>query len=95
MCSNQEPGTIPAVQQLLWETALRIEDGRTTTSQNDLRQAMQRLQDALARNAPDAEIDRLMRELQDGDRPLSPGAGAANAAQRGTRRCRRSIPRTC
>ncbi len=62
---NQEPGTIEAVQQLLWETALRIEDGRSTTSQNDLRQAMQRLQDALARNAPDAEIDRLMRELQD------------------------------
>jgi uncharacterized protein (TIGR02302 family) len=61
---NQEPDTIPAVQQLLWQTALRIEDGRTTTSQSDLRQAMQKLQEALARNAPDAEIDRLMRELQ-------------------------------
>jgi uncharacterized protein (TIGR02302 family) len=61
---NQEPATIAAVQALLWETALRIEDGRTTTSQNDLRQAMQRLQDALARNAPDAEINRLMSELQ-------------------------------
>ena len=33
-------------------------------SQRDLRQAMQALQDALARNAPDAEIERLMRELQ-------------------------------
>ena len=62
---NHDPGTITAVQQLMWETALRIEDGRSTTSQNDLRQAMQRLQDALARNAPDAEIDRLMRELQE------------------------------
>jgi uncharacterized protein (TIGR02302 family) len=61
---NQDPDTVPAVQQLLWETALRIEDGRATTSQNDLRQAMQRLQDALARNAPDAEIDRLTAELQ-------------------------------
>ncbi|HXQ53648.1 MAG TPA: TIGR02302 family protein [Stellaceae bacterium] len=61
---NQDPDTVAAVQQLLWQTALRIEDGRTTTSQNDLRQAMQRLQDALARNAPDAEIDRLTRELQ-------------------------------
>ncbi len=61
---NQDPDAIAAVQQLLWDTALRIEDGRSTTSQNDLRQAMQRLQDALARNAPDAEIDRLMSELQ-------------------------------
>ncbi|HUK59303.1 MAG TPA: TIGR02302 family protein [Stellaceae bacterium] len=62
---NHDPGTIEAVQRLMWETALRIEDGRSTTSQNDLRQAMQRLQDALARNAPDAEIDRLMRELRE------------------------------
>jgi uncharacterized protein (TIGR02302 family) len=61
---NRDPDAIPAVQQLLWDTALRIEDGRTSTSQNDLRTAMQRLQDALARNAPDPEIDRLMHELQ-------------------------------
>jgi uncharacterized protein (TIGR02302 family) len=62
---NRDPGTVEAVQRLLWETALRIEDGRTPLTQDDLRQAMQRLQDALARNAPDAEINRLMRELQD------------------------------
>jgi hypothetical protein len=61
---NHDPDTIPAVQQQMWETALRIEDGRTTTSQSDLRQAMQKLQDALARNAPDAEVSRLMQELQ-------------------------------
>jgi uncharacterized protein (TIGR02302 family) len=56
--------TVPAIQQLLWDTALRIDDGRTTTSQRDLRQAMQALQDALARNAPDAEIAQLMRQVQ-------------------------------
>jgi uncharacterized protein (TIGR02302 family) len=61
---NRDPDAIPAVQQLLWQTALRIEDGRTTTSQRDLRQAMQALQDALAHNAPDQEIQRLMSELQ-------------------------------
>jgi len=61
---SREPDAVPAVQQLLWETALRIEDGRTTTSQRDLRQAMQALKDALARNAPDQEIEKLMRELQ-------------------------------
>ncbi len=55
---------IPAVQQLLWETALRIEDGNSSVAQRDLRNAMQALQEALARNAPDAEIERLMQELQ-------------------------------
>lgn len=55
---------IPSVQKLLWQTALRIEDGRSTLSQRDLRQSMQALQDALARNAPDAEIERLMRQVQ-------------------------------
>lgn len=55
---------IPPVQALLWQTALRIEDGRTPEMQQDLRNAMQRLQDALARNAPDAEISRLMRQVQ-------------------------------
>ena len=50
--------------ELLWDTALRIEDGRATLAQRDLRDAMQALQDALARNAPDAEIDQLMSELQ-------------------------------
>jgi uncharacterized protein (TIGR02302 family) len=55
---------IPAVQLLLWETAVRIEDGRTSLVQRDLRDAMKQLQEALARNAPDAEIERLMRELQ-------------------------------
>jgi len=61
---NHDPETIDAVQQLLWETALRIEDGRAPQMQQDLRQAMQALQDALARNAPDAEIQRLMAELR-------------------------------
>jgi uncharacterized protein (TIGR02302 family) len=61
---NRDADTIPAVQQLLWDTALRLEDGRSTTSQNDLRSAMQALQDALARNAPDAEIQRLMNQVQ-------------------------------
>jgi len=57
--------SIAPVQQLLWETAVRIEDGRTSLVQRDLRDAMKQLQDALARNAPDAEIDRLTRELKE------------------------------
>ncbi len=52
-----------AVVLLLWDTALRIEDGGMSIAENDLRKLQQELQDALANNAPDAEIDRLMREL--------------------------------
>jgi uncharacterized protein (TIGR02302 family) len=57
--------SIAAVQQLLWDTALRIEDGRMSMAERDLRRLQQQLQDALAKNAPDAEIDRLMRELHE------------------------------
>jgi uncharacterized protein (TIGR02302 family) len=55
---------IAAVVPLLWDTALRIEDGGMSLAERDLRRLQQELQDALARNAPDEEIDRLMRELQ-------------------------------
>jgi uncharacterized protein (TIGR02302 family) len=56
--------SIGGVEQLLWDTALRIEDGRMAVAEQDLRRLQQQLQDALARNAPDAEIERLMSELR-------------------------------
>ncbi len=56
---------IPSVQQLLWDLALRLEDGHATLAQRDLRDVMQALQDAINRNAPDAEIERLTKELKD------------------------------
>jgi len=56
---------IPSVQQLLWDLALRLEDGHATLAQRDLRDLMQALQDAIARNAPDAEIERLTKELKE------------------------------
>src|SRR5579885_95094 len=42
---------IPSVQQLLWDLALRLEDGHATMAQRDLRDLMQALQDAINRNA--------------------------------------------
>ncbi|MGH6885955.1 MAG: TIGR02302 family protein, partial [Geminicoccales bacterium] len=57
--------SVPAVQQLLWDTALHIEDGELAISERDLRDKMQALMDALANNAEDAEIERLMTELQE------------------------------
>src|SRR5690606_28303434 len=44
--------------------ALRVEEGDLGEAERRLRQAQQALQDALARNAPDEELERLMDELQ-------------------------------
>ncbi|HUI35475.1 MAG TPA: TIGR02302 family protein [Stellaceae bacterium] len=55
---------VAAVIPLLWDTALRIEDAGMSVAERDLRRLQQELQDALARGAPDEEIDRLMHELQ-------------------------------
>jgi uncharacterized protein (TIGR02302 family) len=61
---NDEAKSIAEVQQLLWDTALRIEDGGMSLAEREMRRLQQQLQDALAKNAPDEEIDRLMKELQ-------------------------------
>ncbi len=56
--------TVAAVQKLLWDTALRLEDGGLSLAARDLRRLQQELLDALARDAPDAELERLMDELE-------------------------------
>jgi uncharacterized protein (TIGR02302 family) len=61
---NDGPKSIAEVQQLLWDTALRIEDGSMSLAEREMRRLQQQLQDALAKNAPDEEIERLMNELQ-------------------------------
>ena len=43
---------------------LRIEDGKISIAERELRRAQQALREALARDAPDAELERLMAELQ-------------------------------
>ncbi len=57
--------SIVTVEQLLWDTALRIEDGRMSLAERELRRLQQQLQDALAKGAPDAEIQKLMSELRE------------------------------
>lgn len=52
------------VQELLWQAALRIEDGGLSIAERELREAQERLMEAIERNAPDEEIERLMDELQ-------------------------------
>ncbi len=55
---------LPSIQKLLWDTALRIDEGDQPEAQKALREAEQALQDALDRNAPDEEINRLMDQLR-------------------------------
>ncbi len=52
------------VADLLWQMALRIEDGDLSQSQRDVRAAEQALRDALARGAPPEEVKRLTDELR-------------------------------
>ncbi len=55
---------VDSVRDLLWDTALRLEDGTLSIAERELRRAQQALMKALAENASDAELERLMRELQ-------------------------------
>jgi len=49
----------------LWELALRIEDGDLSDAEKALKDAQDKLADALEKNAPDSEIDQLMQELRE------------------------------
>ena len=53
------------VRQMLWDTALRIEDGTLSIAEREVRMLEQALLEALARNAPPHEIERLMNQLQE------------------------------
>lgn len=53
-----------AVLQLMWDTALALEDGGISMAMRELRRLQRELEEALARGASDEEIERLMNELQ-------------------------------
>ena len=52
------------VADLMWEMALRIEDGGLSDAERDLRAAQQELRDALNRGAPQDEISKLMEQMR-------------------------------
>jgi uncharacterized protein (TIGR02302 family) len=54
----------PGIAELLWEAALRIEDGDLSDAERRLRQLQQELSDALEEGASEDEIARLMDELR-------------------------------
>jgi uncharacterized protein (TIGR02302 family) len=64
MLDRVDAAAVPAVQALLWETALRVEDGGLSLAERDLREAERRLSEALDKGASDADLNQLMDELQ-------------------------------
>ncbi|HTV45841.1 MAG TPA: TIGR02302 family protein [Stellaceae bacterium] len=61
---DHDAAAIDEVQQLLWDVALRIENDQAALAQTELRRLERQLQDALAKGAPDQEVNRLTRELR-------------------------------
>lgn len=53
------------ILELLWNAALRLEEGDLDNALEQLRAAQRRLQDALERGASDEEIEQLMAELRE------------------------------
>jgi uncharacterized protein (TIGR02302 family) len=65
LARNVDPQTVRAVQDLLWDTALHLEDGGLTTAAQDLQAAQESLEEALAKEGVSREeIERLTQELQ-------------------------------
>ncbi len=64
LIDDPAPQAVAEVVGLLWDTALGIEEGEAAIAERDLRAAQEALQEALARDAPDEEIERLMDELE-------------------------------
>jgi uncharacterized protein (TIGR02302 family) len=55
---------VSQVQELLWDTALHIEEGEVAVAERDLREIQEELMRALESGASDEEIARLMEQLQ-------------------------------
>jgi uncharacterized protein (TIGR02302 family) len=58
------PDAVESVQKLLWDTALRLEDGELSLAARELRRLQDELMEALANDASDEELARLMDELE-------------------------------
>ncbi len=56
--------TVDEVLELMWETALHLEDGSLSLAARELRDLQEALRDALANDASDEELERLMNELR-------------------------------
>ncbi|MEX2642978.1 MAG: TIGR02302 family protein [Acetobacterales bacterium] len=55
---------VAEVQELLWETALRLEEGDLSAAERELQAAREALSEAMERNAPPEEIQKAIERLQ-------------------------------
>ena len=62
---DEQLAGLRAVQDMLWQAAIQIEDGATSQSAKSLSAAEKALEDAFARHAPQAEIDKLTTQLKE------------------------------
>lgn len=65
MADGIAPSDISPILQLMWDTAVDLEDGGTSLALSEFRRLQQELLDALERGAPEEEIERLMNQLQE------------------------------
>lgn len=64
--NDADAETIAAVQKLLWDTALRVEDGELSLAERELREIERKLMDLLAQDSVDqAELDKLLEEMRE------------------------------
>ena len=64
LVNNGNNKSVASVRQLLWDTALRLEEGETAIAERMLRKAQERLTEALERGAGNDEIERLIDQLK-------------------------------
>jgi uncharacterized protein (TIGR02302 family) len=63
--TDPQEQTVDDTLQLMWDTALRIEDGATSMAEANMRDAVQALQDALSKDGTSPEeVQKLMQDLQ-------------------------------
>ncbi|MFI5000769.1 MAG: TIGR02302 family protein [Reyranellales bacterium] len=63
LAQSGEKSDITEAQKLLWDLAMRLENGSQTDAERALEQARQDLRDAIQRNAGDEEIEKLIQQL--------------------------------
>ncbi|MFV3074623.1 TIGR02302 family protein [Niveispirillum fermenti] len=61
---NRADDTVAQTIAMLWDVALRIEDGNLSLAERELRDAQKALMEALDRDAPAEEVDRAMQRLE-------------------------------
>lgn len=62
---NRGEDAIPQVQQLMWDTALRIEEGDLAIAERELREIQEALMRALSEGASDEKIEELIEQLRE------------------------------